>query len=331
MKKALFIMYDQMVNQVYDEETYHEINEHFEVLSEPLTKDNFSDYPKLLAEVEVIFSGWGAPTFDADFLKAAPKLEAIFYGAGTMKSLLSDDVWERDITISTANTANAVPVAEYTLSQILFSLKNGWQITRQVREQRSFYFNEFPMPGAYKRTVGLISLSQVGRKTLELLKPFDLEVVAYDPFVDDAEAEKLGVTLVSLEEVFKTADVVSLHTPLLPETKGMITGELFDTMKSNSTFINTARGAIVKEDDLINVFKEREDLTAILDVTNPEPPVSDSPLYDMDNIVITPHIAGSAGTEVARMGKMVADEAIRYVQNAPLHYQITKKDYQSMA
>lgn len=102
-------------------------------------------------------------------------------------------------------------------------------------------------------------------------------------------------------------------------------------MKTNATFINTARGAIVKEDELIKVFKKREDLTAILDVTNPEPPVTESPLYDMDNIVITPHIAGSAGNEVARMSKMVGDEAIRYVQNKPLQHQITKKDYQTMA
>jgi phosphoglycerate dehydrogenase-like enzyme len=222
-------------------------------------------------------------------------------------------------------------VAEYTLSQILFSLKNGWQITRKVRKQRTFHFNEFPMPGAYKRTVGLISLSQVGRKTLELLEPFDLDIVAYDPFVDDEEAEKLGVKLVSLEELFKISDIVSLHTPLLPETEGMITGDLLQRMKPHATFINTARGAIVKEDELIEVFQDREDLTAILDVTNPEPPVSESPLYDLDNIVVTPHIAGSAGTEVARMGKMVTDEAIRYIQNEPLHYQITKEDYQTMA
>lgn len=331
MKKALFIMMDQMVDHVYDEETRAEINTHFDVIGDPLTKENCFEYPKLLAEVEVIFSGWGAPTFDTDFLEAAPKLEAIFYGAGTMKSLLSDGVWERDITISTANTANAIPVAEYTLSQILLSLKDGWQITRKVRDQRGFHFNEFSVPGAYKRTVGLISLSQVGRKTAELLKPFDLDVVAYDPFVDEEEATKLDVELVSLEELFKTADIVSLHTPLLPETEGMIMGKLFVTMKDNATFINTARGAIVKEDELIEVFKKRTDLTAILDVTDPEPPVAESPLYDMDNIVITPHIAGSAGTEVARMGKMVADEAIRYVQNDALQYQITKKDYQTMA
>lgn len=331
MKKALFIMIDSLVHEVYDEETQKMIYENFEVIGDPLTKDNYLEQKELLAEVEVIFSGWGAPTFDQEFLEAAPNLEAIFYAAGTMKSLLSDEVWEKNITVATANTANAVPVAEYTLSQILFSLKNGWQITRNVRKDREFHFNQYQMLGAYKRIVGLISLSQVGRKTLELLKPFDLEVIAYDPFVDEEEAEKLGVRMVSLEELFETANIVSLHSPLLPETEGMITGELFATMKPDSTFINTARGAIVKEDELIEVFKERTDLTAILDVTHPEPPVPESPLYDMDNIVITSHIAGSAGSEVARMGKMVADEAVRYVRQEPLKYQISKEDYRTMA
>ncbi len=331
MKKALFIMIDSLVHEVYDEETQKMIYENFEVIGDPLTKDNYLEQKELLAEVEVIFSGWGAPTFDQEFLEAAPNLEAIFYAAGTMKSLLSDEVWEKNITVATANTANAVPVAEYTLSQILFSLKNGWQITRNVRKDCEFHFNQYQMLGAYKRIVGLISLSQVGRKTLELLKPFDLEVIAYDPFVDEEEAEKLGVRMVSLEELFETANIVSLHSPLLPETEGMITGELFATMKPDSTFINTARGAIVKEDELIEVFKERTDLTAILDVTHPEPPVPESPLYDMDNIVITSHIAGSAGSEVARMGKMVADEAVRYVRQEPLKYQISKEDYRTMA
>jgi phosphoglycerate dehydrogenase-like enzyme len=331
MKKALFIMIDTLVHEVYDEEAQKIIHENFDVIGDPLTKDNYLEQKELLAEVEVIFSGWGAPTFDRKFLEAAPNLEAIFYAAGTMKTLLSDEVWEKNITVATANTANAVPVAEYTLSQILFSLKNGWQITRNVREDREFHFNQYQMLGAYKRTVGLISLSQVGRKTLELLKPFDLEVIAYDPFVDEEEAEKLGVRMVSLEELFETANIVSLHSPLLPETEGMITGELFATMKTDSTFINTARGAIVKEDELIDVFKERTDLTAILDVTHPEPPLPESPLYDMDNIVITPHIAGSAGSEVARMGKMVADEALRYAKQEPLKYQISKEDYRTMA
>ena len=324
-------MNETLIDEVYDVEAQEKIRQNFNVLNEPLTKDNYLEYIELLTEVEVIFSGWGAPKFDKYFLNRAPNLEAIFYAGGTMKALLTDEVWGRDITITTANTANAVPVAEYALSQILFSLKNGWQITRKVREDREFSFNQYKMLGAYNRTIGLVSLSQVGRKTIELLKPFDLEIIAYDPFVDEDEAVKLGIQLVSLEELFKTAHIISLHTPLLPETEGMITGDLLATMKTDGTFINTARGSIVKEDELIDVLKKRDDLTAILDVTHPEPPITDSPLYDMDNIVITPHIAGSAGSEVARMGKMVTDEAIRYINQEPLKYQISKKDYRTMA
>src|SRR5699024_5773352 len=114
MKKALFIMMEEMVDHVYDEETRAEIHDTCEVFSQPLTKENYQEKKAWLAEVEVIFSGWGAPVFDEEFLAAAPNLEAIFYAAGTMKSLLTDEVWEKDLTITTANAANAIPVAEYT-------------------------------------------------------------------------------------------------------------------------------------------------------------------------------------------------------------------------
>jgi len=331
MKKALFIMREDMIDQVYDRETQANIREHFNVIDKPLTRENCLDYPELLTNVEVIFSGWGGPIFDEDFLKAAPNLEAVFYAAGTMKKIITDGVWRRGITITSANAVNAVPVAEYTISQILFSLKNGWQITRRVRQERKFYFDHEEIPGAYKRTVGLISLSQVGRHTLELLKPYDLDIVAYDPYVAEQEAEDLGVEMVSLETLFEVSDVVSLHAPLLSETRGMITGELLSTMKPGTTFINTARGAIVKEEELIEVLKEREDLTAILDVTYPEPPASDSALYEMDNIVVTPHIAGSAGNEVARMGAAMFEESMHYLNNEPLKYQINEEQFRHMA
>jgi len=331
MKKALFIMLEDMVDQVYDRETQVNIREHFEIIGKPLTRENCLDYPELLADVEIIFSGWGGPIFDEDFLKAAPNVEAIFYAAGSMKKLITDGVWRRGITVTTANSVNAIPVAEYTISQILFSLKNGWQITRRVRQEREFYFNNEEIPGAYKQTIGLISLSQVGRHTLELLKPYDLDVVIYDPYVTEQEVKELGVEMVSLKELFEVSDVVSLHSPLLSETRGMITGELLSTMKPGATFINTARGAIVEEEELIDVLKEREDLTAILDVTYPEPPTSDSALYEFDNIVVTPHIAGSAGNEVARMGAAMFEEAMHYLNNEPLKYQISEEQFRHMA
>lgn len=96
-----------------------------------------------------------------------------------MKSVLTDVVWERDLVITTSNSVNAIPVAEYTLSQILFSLKNGWQLTRKVREERNYTFGQFDVPGAYKKTVGIITFIQIGQKTIELLQNFDLNIVAH--------------------------------------------------------------------------------------------------------------------------------------------------------
>ncbi|MBM6614738.1 hydroxyacid dehydrogenase [Desemzia sp. RIT804] len=332
MPKALYILKKELFDTVYPIEVQTEIAEHVEILHPPLNNETCFEHPELLQEVELIFSGWGAPVFDEYFLELTPNLKAIFYAAGTMKSLLTDAVWKRNITVTTANIANAIPVAEFTLSQILFALKNGWELREQVRQDRTYQFGAFTFVfGNYNRNIGLISLSQVGRKVLEYLKPFDVNVLVYDPFVSDKEAVELNITKVSLEELFKESEIVSLHSPLLPETTGMITGELLETMKSHATFINTARGAIVKEEEMIAVLKERTDLTAILDVTHPEPPEADSPLYDMKNVILTPHIAGSAGTEIGRMGAYMLSELKLYLANKRLNYQITKEKYQHMA
>lgn len=331
MKKALYIMDKEMQNHVYNQDTQADIQANFDIIGETLTRENCLDHKDLLAKVENIFSSWGGPIFSEEFLEAAPHLEGVFYAAGSMKKLIQPTFWKRDITVSNANEVNALPVAEYTLSQIIFSLKNGWQMTRRLKNTREFHFEMDEILGGYNRTVGLISLSSIGRKTVELLKPFDVNIVAYDPFVSAKEAEELDVEMVSLEELFKRSYIVSLHSPLLPETTGLITGQLLQSMKKNATFINTARGAIVKQDELIDVLRERKDLTAILDVTFPEPPSPDSALYDLDNIVITPHIAGSAGSEVARMGRTMFNEAIKYVNNESLDYQITEEQFQTMA
>jgi phosphoglycerate dehydrogenase-like enzyme len=164
----------------------------------------------------------------------------------------------------------------------------------------------------------LVSLGWCARALLKLLKPFDLNVLAYDPYVSRGEAESLGVNLATLAEVFHKSDVVSLHTPLLTETEGLVTGAHLESMKRGATFINTARGEIVRQDELIDVATRRPDLQFVLDVTCPEPPEPTSPLYDLPNVVLTPHIAGSAGNECARMGRFVAEELQRFIAGRPL-------------
>ena len=171
----------------------------------------------------------------------------------------------------------------------------------------------------------------IGQLVCERLRPFDVQIIAYDPFIAEADAARLGVKLVTLAELFAQADVVSVHTPWLPETVGLITGALLGSMKPNSTFINTSRGAIVREDELIATLKSRPDLWAILDVTWPEPPEAGSPLYSLPNIIVTPHIAGSLAQECWRMGQYMVDELTLYLAGKPLKWEITEEKAKILA
>lgn len=288
-----------------------------DVFAPPQTRESVRRTPELLEDVDVIFSGWGGPVLDETFLHHAPRLQGFFYAGGALGSVLTPAAWERKLAVSTAIAVNARPVAEYTLAAILFSLKHGWRLSRETCARRTFPDRD-GAPGADGSTVGLISLGWCARALLKLLPPFDLNVLAYDPYVSRPEAQVLGAQLAPLDEVFRRCDVVSLHTPLLAETEGLITGAHLDSMKPGATFINTARGEIVRQDELIEVAARRPDLQFVLDVTHPEPPEPTSPLYELPNVVLTPHIAGSAGRECRRLGRFVADELQRFISGVPL-------------
>ena len=149
--------------------------------------------------------------------------------------------------------------------------------------------------------MALLGVGAIGRKVIELLRPFHLRVVVFDPFITAEQAAGLGVEKVSLEEAFGRGCVVSNHLANVPETVGLLDAPLFASMRRNATFINTARGATVKESGLLSVLSDRADLMALLDVTDPEPPETGSPLYTLPNIRLSTHIAGSLGDEVVRL------------------------------
>lgn len=328
--KGLYILDEKSFNVIYGPDERRDIEKLVDICGPLYTEKTIRENLSVLQDIDVIFSGWGAPKLDEEFMNAAPNLKAVFYGAGSIKHIVTDAFWDRDIVITSAYAANAIPVSEYTLSQILFSLKRGWYYMLYAKEHKRHAIKQY-MPGAYGSTVGLISLGMIGRRVCELLKPFDVDIIAYDPYVSELDAEKLGVKLVSLDDIFKQSDVVSLHTPWLKETEGMITGRHFSEMKEYSTFINTSRGAIVKEDEMIEVLKKRPDIFALLDVTYPEPPVEGSPLYTLPNVVLTPHIAGSLNNECRRMGRYMVEELQRFIDGQDLKWQITRQKAQILA
>ena len=325
MLKGLYIVDRQVCDLVYPGDIRAQIEKEVEIIAPPMTKDETDNYPDEIRKCEVVFSGWGCPKLDKKMLDKMPKLKAVFYGAGSIKAVVSEEFWARDILIVSAYGANAVPVAEYTLSQILFCLKDGHRYAASYKKRRGKRERHY-VQGCYKSSVGIISLGRIGRLVCEHLRHFDMNVMAYDPFVKDSVFEELGAErLDTLEEIFKRSDVISLHTPWLPETEGMITGRHFEMMKENAVFINTSRGAVVKENEITEVLLKRRDLFAVLDVTFPEPPDKNSPLFKMDNVLLTPHIAGSMYNECERMAQYMADELCRWVKGEELKYSISKE------
>lgn len=318
------------LEKAYPEDLRKSLSEKVRILDPVLTIQNWRDHARVLAGAKYVLATWGVPRLDGEFLAKAPNLQAVFYAAGSVKSFVTPELFARGVTVSNAHRANAIPVAEYTVSVILLSLKKFWQNVRRTRRLR-VWNHDLSGPGAYRAVVGLVSLGAVGRLTAEKLAGYELEVLAYDPFATEQEAATLGVRLVSLEEIFLKSGVVSLHAPWLPETENMINARLLGLMPPGATLINTSRGAVVNEKDLCDVLHERADLTAILDVTHPEPPAQNSPLYELDNVVLTPHISGSTGSEVTRMGHWMAEELTRCLKGEPLQFAVTPEMLASAA
>jgi phosphoglycerate dehydrogenase-like enzyme len=179
--------------------------------------------------------------------------------------------------------------------------------------------------------VAIIGAGQIGRRLIELLRPFRLKVMVVDPYLSEPEAEDLNVTKVTLEEAFRDGYVVSNHLPNLPELQEVLNGNLFASMRRDATFINTGRGAQVNEPEMIGVLKKRPDLMALLDVTAPEPAPSESPLYDLPNVMLSSHLAGAHQDEVVRMADAMIEEFKRWKNGDPLHFSLTSRMLEQMA
>ncbi|MFJ1656213.1 hydroxyacid dehydrogenase [Streptomyces sp. NPDC088337] len=280
----------------------------------------------VLADVDLLVTGWGCPPLDAAALAAAPRLRAVVHTAGSVRGHVTEACWERGVEVSSAAAANAVPVAEYTLGMILLTGKHVRERAHEYRDRRT-RGNWLRTPvrvGNYGRTVGIVSASLVGRRVIELLRPHDFEVLLYDPYVDADQAAGLGVEAVGLAELFGRCDTVSVHTPLLPETRGLIGRALLGSMPDGAVLINTARGAVVDQAALTEAVLAGR-IRAVLDVTEPEVLPADHPLWDCEHALLTPHLAGSEGNEWRRLAELALAETARWASGAGFHHPVRRE------
>jgi len=299
----------------------------------PLTDFSSDSARVVLSETEILVTGWGCPPIDDAVLSAAPKLKLIAHAAGSVKHLVSPDVFARGVLVTNAADANAVPVAEFTLAAILFANKQVFRFQRDyVRDRvpQALHASFDGDAGNWRKRVGIIGASRIGRRVIELLKPHDIDVVLHDPMINPVEAWGMGVELASLEVLMETCDTVSVHAPLLPSTNNMIDAAMLARMADGATLINTARGGLIDHAALEAELVSGR-LWAILDVTEPETLPAGSPLYECDNVMLTPHIAGAIGNERLRLGRLVADEIGRYLNGEPLRHSVTAETLKHQA
>lgn len=323
MRVALF-MPSVTVDRIFPGQLLDELEGAVDLVSRnPLLDLRDQSVRQSLADIDVLVTGWGSPLIDEQVLAVVPKLQAVVHTAGSVKGVIGQRCWTRGIAISSSAAANAIPVAEYTTAMIILANKRVLPLADAIHSTRGRVSPEslFPGLGNFGQRVGLIGASRIGRHVIRLLESYDLEVAVADPFLQPAEAKKLGVQLKPLDELLAWADVVSLHAPSVPETRGMIDRNRINLMRAGATFINTARGEIVDQEALTERL-QTGDLFAILDVTAPSVLPKDSPLYDLPNVLLTPHIAGSLGSELARLARSSIEELRRLAAGKPLEHQI---------
>ncbi|WP_328296917.1 hydroxyacid dehydrogenase [Streptomyces sp. NBC_00435] len=327
--RALLAMAPELVPRLLNEAIARRLHAVAELDLE-IVADDFArpEVATALAEAEILLTFWGAPSIDIGVLSSAPRLRAVVHAAGSVKSLVSDACWERGITVSSAALANSLPVAEYTVAMVLLSNKRVLQLREEYRSVRGgghAWHLRYGHAGNYGRTVGIVGASRIGRRVIELLRPYDLELVVHDPYLTSDQARVLGVRSVGLDELCRISDVVSLHAPALPETASMIDRRRLALLRDGSTLINTARGSLVDSAALTDEVASGR-LQAVIDVTEPEVLPADSPLYDLPNVLLTPHIAGSLGNELHRMAGSAIEEIARYAAGLPFLHGVRREE-----
>jgi phosphoglycerate dehydrogenase-like enzyme len=325
MRAALFHDYPARDGDVFGGGRREKIATLTELYPHVVDARTFEEHAPRLRDVEIIFATWGLPAFTDAHFAAMPKLRAVFYAAGNVKAFAAPLV-ERGVVLVSAWAVNAIPTAELVLSQILLTCRGYFRGVRRYAATKDVArAKDFHRAGAAGETIGLIGMGWIARRLTAHLHAFGFRVIASDPFLTEDRARSLGVEKVSVEAVFARAYVVSNHVPDLPDTKQIFGAALFERMRDGATFINSGRGAQVVEADLARVLAARPDLTALLDVTFPEPPRADAPLWSLPNVVVSPHVGGTIGDEVGRLADCVIEEFEAWRDGRPLRHEVTRE------
>jgi len=279
-----------------------------------------------LPGVDALITSWGIVPLDEQVLAKADRLRIVAHAAGSVKRLASDALYHRGIAVTHAAGRIADSVAEFTLLLALTGLRRPHVLDRKMRSGGQWPKGTRDVPVyeiAWKR-VGILGMGYVGRRAARLFRAVGAEVWAYDPYLSAEAAEELGVRKAELNEVFSQCKIVSVHLPVTDETLRMVGAEQFGLMQDGAIFINTARSLVVDQDALLEAL-ETGRIWAALDVFDREPLEPDSPFRRLDNVFLTPHVAGLTRDSDQDLMALAVDEIERFFQGQPLQYPVTRE------
>ncbi len=286
----------------------------------------------VLPGYDAIITGWGTPPFTPAVLDGADRLRLIAHSAGSVKAMLPKAVFARGIAVTHAASALAPAVAEMALLLVLLSLRHVHRYDDALRHGTSWEGQKAfgPQQELGGQRVGVISASQVGRHFIALMHAMRCDVWVYDPYLSETQATALGVTRATLPDLLAQCPIVSIHAPSTPETHRMLGAPEFARMPDGAILVNTARSWVLDEAALLAELRTGR-ITAALDVFDTEPLPPNSPFRTLDNVILTPHIAGASVQTRFRQGATIVAELARFFAGQPLAYAVTAERYDILA
>ena len=246
-----------------------------------------------------------------ELLAVAPKVKVVGRLGVGLDNIDLEACKDSGVVVVYARNANAVSVAEYVFASMLSFSRQLEAATLDVKNG-NWSRKQFTLSELYGKTLGLLGVGEIGTRLAVRAKAFGMNIIGFDPFLPPYElaCTDFGVRMSGLEEVLSQSDYISLHLPLTKNTRNLINKKTLELIKPNAIIINTSRGGIVNEDDLFEALKNKQIAGAALDVLSKEPP-SGSPLLELDNIILSPHIAGLTEEAQVRTSVLVASEVLK--------------------
>lgn len=308
-------------DQIFNEGHFRQLKAFGELsVNEGIEGPTAEEAASLITGADIAVTSWNCPAMTEDILREAPGLGLVVHGAGSVKGLVTDDLWARGIRVTSAASALGKGVAETALGMTLASLKNIYNLST-LTSMGGWNSQNHTVRDIYGLKIGVIGAGHAGRHYIKLMQNFEVEILLYDPTVDDAGCLAMGVKKASLLHLMSVCDVVSIHAPSLPVTRHMINAENLSGMKDGAVLINTARGTLINEDDLINELRKGR-ISACIDVTDPEPPSELNELRLLPNVILTPHIAGAVTNGRKRIGALVVEEIGRFIEHGGIDFEV---------